>query len=468
METIQANTVVIGAGPGGYAAAIRLGQLGIDTVLIEKEAVGGTCLNVGCIPSKALLHASGTYAALQKKSTTNMGIRTSDATIDWAETITWKDKSVHKLVKGVESLIKANKVRQVKGMGRLVSADCVEVDGEAPMKIQCENVLLAMGSQIVNLKDFPVDHTKILNSTDLLALRAIPKSLIILGGGVIGMELGTVYANLGTQVTVVEALEKILLSCEVEASRLVEREFKKIGGKVLTRTRATSVQVQENGVQLQCEQNGESIVLEAEMMAVAVGRRPNFAGLDQERISLEMVEGRIQVNDVLQTSIPNIYAIGDLIPGPMLAHKATAEGVLAAEAIAGQSVSRSDIWAIPDVVYTKPEVASVGLSVEQAEAAGYEVKQGKFPFMALGRASSIDEGEGYLKYIADEKTDRVLGCVVVSHKASELIGEATQAIEMGATLEDIALTVHAHPTFGEAHMEAAAAGLGKAIHTINR
>lgn len=467
MESIQTNTVVIGAGPGGYAAAIRLGQLGIDTVLIEKEAVGGTCLNVGCIPSKALLHASGVYASLQKKSTSNMGIHTQEATIDWGQTIEWKDKTVHKLVQGIHYLLKSNKVRTVEGAGHMISPDCVEVKGSTPMKIQCQHILLAMGSQTIDLKDFPVNHKTILNSTDLLALKNVPDSMIILGGGVIGMELGTVYANLGVTVTIVEALDRILLSCESDASRLVERSFKKLEGTVHVNTRAVSVTEQGGGIQLTCHQKGKEITLNADVLAVAVGRKPNFSGLDLEKTPLEIDQGRIKTNDQLQTSISNVYAIGDLIDGPMLAHKATAEGVMAAEAIAGHAVSREDIWAIPDVVYTKPEVANVGLSEEDALAKGYKIKRGKFPFTALGRATSIDEGDGYVKYIADQENDRVLGCTIVSHKASEMIAETTLAIEMGATLEDIALTVHPHPTFSEAHMEAAAAGLNQAIHIIN-
>ncbi len=465
MEKIQTNTVVIGAGPGGYAAAIRLGQLGVDTVLIEKEAMGGTCLNKGCIPSKSLLHASGMFADLQKKETQKMGIHASNATIAWPETIAWKDQVVQKLVEGIHYLLKSNHVRTIEGGGTLASANRVQVSGKTePSTIACENVILAMGSRIVNLPDFPVNHRTILDSTDLLSLKEIPPALIILGGGVIGMELGTVYANLGSAVTIVEVLDRILLNCEAEASRIVAKEFKKMGGTILTKTKALSVREQTDGIELACLHKEKKKVLQADLLAVTVGRAPNFEGIELGQIHFEMDQGRIKVNDSLLTSQANIYAIGDLIPGPMLAHKAAAEGVMAAEAIAGKKVSRSDIWAIPDVVYTKPEIATVGLSEEQAKAQGYQLKQGKFLFTALGRAATTNEGLGYIKYIADCTNDRILGASIVSSKASELISEATLAIEMGATLEDIALTVHPHPTFGEGHMEAAAAGLRKAIH----
>ncbi len=467
-KNIQTNTVVLGAGPGGYAAAIRLGQLGVQTVLIEKEKVGGTCLNVGCIPSKALLHASGTYASLQKKETHAMGLHTKETVINWSETIAWKDKSVKKLVQGVRYLLKENNVQLIEGVGSLLSPGEIKVIGKETVTVTCENIILAMGSSIVNLPAFPVNHRTILDSTDLLSLAEVPDSMIILGGGVIGMELGTVYANLGSEITIVELLDQILPNCEKEATRIVEQEFKKSGGTILTSTKALGVKENGKGIELTCEHQGKSQTLQAGLLAVTVGRKPNLEGLDLEKIPVSMEQGRIKINDSLQTSLPNIYAIGDLIEGPMLAHKATAEGILAAEAIAGHKVSREDIWAIPDVVYTKPEIASVGLSEEQAREQGYAVKQGKFPLTALGRAATTNEGIGYIKYLADEKNDRIIGATIVSHKASELISEPTFAIEMGATLDDIALTVHPHPSFGEAHMEAAAAGLKKAIHVVNR
>ncbi|MGK5094639.1 dihydrolipoyl dehydrogenase [Deltaproteobacteria bacterium TL4] len=467
MESLETNTVVIGGGPGGYPAAIRLGQLGISTILIEKEKMGGTCLNIGCIPSKALLNASGTYAQLNSEIA-DMGIQIQNATIHWEETIAWKDKLVQKLVQGIQGLLQNNNVRLIKGVGSLLNANQVEVQGEQPALITCKNIILATGSVVVNLKPFPVDNQTILDSTGLLSLKTIPESMILLGGGVIGMELGTVFSNLGCKVTIVEMLENILPNCENEARKIIQKAFEKKGGEILTGTKALECSKILEGVALTVERNGQKQTLSAKLLGVTVGRKPYYEGLNLEGLNLKIQNGRIPVNDQLQTIYPNIYAVGDLIDGPMLAHKATAEGVLAAEIISGEKAFRSDIQVISDVTYTKPEIANAGLLEHQALEKGYTVKVGKFPLSALGRAATTNESAGYIKYVADAENDRIIGVTIVSNHASDLISEAALAIEMAATLDDVALTVHPHPTFSEGHMEAAAAGLKKAIHMFNR
>ncbi|MBF0286947.1 MAG: dihydrolipoyl dehydrogenase [SAR324 cluster bacterium] len=467
MSELVTNTVVIGAGPGGYPAAIRLAQLGIDTIVIEREKLGGTCLNVGCIPSKALINAAGSYKSLQKEGAA-MGLSFSELSINWKDTIAWKNDIVKKYVSGIQILFKGNGVRQVKGIGTILSPNEVEVSGAESVKIRCEHIIIATGSKVIELPSFPFDHEYIVDSTDLLALETIPESMIILGGGVIGMELGTVFGCLGCQVTVVEMLPTILPNCEEEAIRIIEREFKKMGGVIHTQARATACKTSSQGVVLSYEKDGKEEQIEAKMLAVTVGRKSNFDELNLDVLGLQMNRDKIVVNDQMQTSVPNVYAVGDIVDGPMLAHKATAEGVLAAEVIAGEKVSREDIQVIPDVVYTKPEIASVGVSESVAKEKGISVKVGKFPLAALGRSATTNESLGYIKYIADAETDQVIGATIVCNRASDLISESALAVEMGASLDDIALTIHPHPSFGEGHMESAAAALKKAIHIVNK
>ena len=461
---METNTLVIGGGPGGYAAAIRLGQLGVDTVLVEENKLGGTCLNVGCIPSKALLNASGQYYKTQHEFPI-LGIE-SKTTLDWKKTIEWKEQLVQKVVGGVEMLVKANKVKLIYASAVELKENLCVLSNQETVSFQ--NAILATGSSIVELKDFPFDHKKVLNSTDLLRLDKVPSSLILLGGGIIGMELGTVYLSLGTQVTIVEMLPRILPMYEEEASMIVHKNFVSMGGTILTNTKALGFTSKGSNVLLEIEQEGQKKTLSAEKMAVAVGRKPNLDSIKISALPFLMEKGRILVDDTMRSSVKNIYAIGDLVPGPMLAHKATMEGVLAAEAIAGHKVSRQDVKVIADVVYTKPEIAQVGLNADMAKEQGLETVIGKFPLTALGMAAANLETKGYIKYIAEKDSHRVLGATIVASKASDLIGESALAIEMAASLEDIALTVHPHPSYGEAHMEAAASGLKQAIHILNR
>ena len=464
METLKTKALVLGGGPAGYAAAIRLGQLGVECVLVEERKVGGTCLNVGCIPSKSLLHASAAYKNAKREMSV-MGIQIEGLALDWGKAIGWKDDLVKKLVGGIGALLKHNRVRLVEGKGFLLDAHRVKV-GETV--VEFEAMILATGSAIIELPAFPFSAKHIVNSTDLLSMTEIPGSMAILGGGIIGMEMATIYSSVGTEVTVIEMADRTLPSYEREAVRLVEKSLKSNGAKILCDAQAVGYEEKGGeGVLLHYERRGERKTIECDKLAVAVGRRPNLDGMNFEVLGIELDGGRIPVNDKLQTRHPHVHAAGDLIDGPMLAHKATAEGVLAAEALAGEKVSRDDIHVIPDVVYTKPEIASVGINEDQARERNLEVRIGKFPLKALGRSFTTNEVEGYVKYIGDKKTEELLGCTIVSNRASDLIAEAALAYEMKARLDDVALTVHPHPSFSEGHMEAAAAALGKAVHILN-
>lgn len=477
MQPIKTHTLILGGGPAGYAAAIRLGQLGKDCTLVEKKRVGGTCLNVGCIPSKALLHATNTYHSLQV-SAPKMGLEFGAApTMNWPKTMAWKDKLVNQIVGGVEFLLKRNKVRVINGFGKLKSNQQVEVEGQA--LITAEHILLATGSKVIALAGFEVDHQTVLDSTDLLSLKSVPKSMIMLGGGIIGTELSTVYANLGCKVQIVEMADRILLNYEEPAVRIVQNALKQLGVEVFTGAKATKMQVtpatksaptnqaKKTAVKLWYQdKNGAKHTLTAEKLVVAVGRQPELHGV-LNGLALEQNRGRLVVNDQFQTSLPEIYAVGDLIDGPMLAHKATAEGIMCAERIAGHKISRQDLGLIPDVVYTHPEIASVGLSVEQATAKGIHCKVSKFPFSALGRAQTAMQTNGYVKLIANQENDQLIGGTIVAERASDLISELALGISLGSKAADMEWTIHPHPSFSEALMESAAGLNQRAIHMIN-
>ncbi len=464
MEQIKTNTLVIGGGPGGYTAAIRLGQLGVDVVIVERAELGGTCLNVGCIPSKALISASTRYYAA-KNEWSKFGLEFNKIGLDWEKTMKWKDEVVNKNTSGVKMLLNTNKAKIVAGSCRLLSQNTAEVKNT---KIEFENLIIATGSKIIELPSFKFDHKQILDSTDLLALTKLPKSLIILGGGIIGMEIGTIYQSLGVKVTIVEMLPNILPTYDKSASNVVKKSFEDIGGTILCEHKALSTKLSKDGVKLSVSVAGVEKEIEAELLAVAVGRVPNYDELNLAVLGVEMDGSRIKVNNQLQTNHSHIYAIGDVIAGPMLAHKASMEGVMAAEIIHGMKLSRSDVKVIPDIVYTKPEIAQVGISADGARSANRQIITGKFPFAALGMANATLETKGFVELVADADSKNLIGATIVSNHASELISEILLAIEMGATLEDIALAVHPHPTFSESIMEAAAAALGSAINIINR
>ena len=464
----KVKNLVLGGGPAGYCAAIKLGQLKQECLVVEKTRMGGTCLNVGCIPSKALIHAAAEYQKISQEFP-KIGISIASPSIDWQKTIQWKDKLVHKITQGVEFLLKKNQVKILYGTGELLDKNLVKVKtlDNKEEEIQAENIILATGSSVIELPQFPLDHKKIIDSTDLLALEKLPKSIIILGGGIIGCELGGVYAALGVEVSIVEMESRILTAFEKEATSIIEKKLTAQGVKFLTSTKALKYKTEDAKIQLEIERDSKKETILAEILALSVGRKPNVEMLNLAKLGIQQEKNRIVINDQFQTNIPNIYAIGDLVDGHMLAHKASAEAVMAAEVIAGKKVSRADIKTIPNVLYTKPEIASVGMDEETAAKNNIETITGKFPLSALGRSATVNESQGYLKYIACKESHRIIGAIIVANIASELIGQSALAIEMGATLEDIALTIQAHPSFSEAHLESAAAALGEAIHIVN-
>ncbi|HEX7055997.1 MAG TPA: dihydrolipoyl dehydrogenase [Bacilli bacterium] len=464
--TNEVDVLVIGAGPGGYVAAIRAAQLGKSVTVVEKDEVGGVCLNRGCIPSKALISAAHKYETI--KDSGEIGISAEGVKVDFAKVQTWKNGIVKKLTGGISSLFKGNGVQVVKGEAFFTAPNEVRVASEYEgARYRFNHCIIATGSRPIELKSFPFGG-RILSSTEALALTEIPESLIVIGGGYIGTELGQTFAKLGTKLTILEGTDSILPGFEQDATRLVVKNLTKLGAEIVTNAMAKSAKQTDKDVTVTYTVNGEEKSVTAEYVLVTVGRRPNTDELGLEMINLQKNErGFIQVDDKGRTNIPNIYAIGDIVAGPALAHKASYEGKVAAEVIAGQA-SAVDYKAIAAVVFSDPEIAGVGLTEAQAKEKGHNVVVGKFPFAANGRALSLGAAEGYVKLVADKETGLVLGAQIVGPESSNLIAEIGLAIEMGTTLEDIALTIHAHPTLGEIVMEAAEGALGQAIHQINK
>ncbi|WP_108662565.1 dihydrolipoyl dehydrogenase [Acuticoccus kandeliae] len=461
------DVVVIGTGPGGYVAAIRAAQLGLKTAVVEKwPTFGGTCLNIGCIPSKALLHASELYEEANH-GFADMGIAV-EPKLDLGKMLAFKDDGVSGNVKGVDFLFKKNKIDTYRGVGSIAGKGKVKVtpdEGEA-QEIEAKSIIIATGSDIVRLPNIEIDEKRVISSTGALTLPEVPKRLIVVGGGVIGLELGSVWRRLGAEVTVVEFLDRILPPEDGEVSRQFERILKKQGMSFKLKSKVTGVDTSGDTLKVTIEPaaGGASEVLDADVVLVAIGRRPYTEGLGLEEAGVAMDErGRIKTDDHFRTSVEGIYAIGDVIAGPMLAHKAEDEGVAAAEIIAGQS-GHVNYGAIPSVVYTYPEVASVGRTEEALKADGIAYKVGKFPFTANGRAKVNRTTDGFVKILADAKTDRVLGVHMIGPDVGTMIGEVTLGVEFGAAAEDIARTCHAHPTLSEAIKEAALAVDGRAIH----
>ena len=456
MSDNQFDTVVIGGGPGGYVAAIRAAQLGHKTACIESRgALGGTCLNVGCIPSKALLQSTETYHAAQHKMP-SLGVSFKGLSFDLKQIHKHKDGVVSQLTGGVEYLFKKNKVSYIKGHGEIIDPQTIRVkhaEGEQELKVQ--NIIIATGSEPIELPSAPFDEKDIVSSTGALDFSPVPKKLVVIGGGVIGLELGSVWSRLGAEVTVIEAAPTILSMMDGDVVKVMRKTLKGQGLSFHEGTFFESVKKVGKKLQVTCTKDGETIELSCDKLLVAVGRRAFTKGLGLENIGLQTEKnGKIPVNDHFQTAIPNIYAIGDVIDGPMLAHKAEDEGVACAELIAGKP-GHVNYRAIPNVVYTSPEVAAVGLTEEEAKAQGYEVRVGKCPFSANGRAKAMAEPEGFVKLIADKNTDLLLGAHIVGAHASELIAELALAFEYSASAEDVARSVHAHPTMAEAIKEAA-------------
>ena len=463
------DVVVIGAGPGGYVAAIRLGQLGKKTLVVEKQYVGGVCLNVGCIPTKALLHA--THLRVQgEHARKQMGLLLEDQGVDLPKLRRWKDGIVRRLVKGVQTLWKANGVEWIQGTAHLQDPHTVEIlDAEGQRRrVTAEHLILATGSRPVELRGFEFDGEQVWSSNEAVALPGVPERLLVLGAGAIGLEFAYVYRHLGSRVTVLELMPQVLPGTDAEMARELARALKRQGIEIFTETRATRLEKGNDGVRVQAEVQGELQTFEAEVLLVAVGRRPNTEGLGLEAVGLQPNErGFLPVNRRMQTRVPHIYAIGDLTGPPLLAHKASREGIVAAEAIAGLR-TEYDVRAMPSVVYTEPELASVGLSEEAAREQFGEGGMGRLPFLANGRALTYGESTGFAKIIAHPETDEVLGVHILGPEASSLIGEAALALELSATAEDIGLTVHPHPTLTEVLMEAAENVHRRAIHIPNR
>jgi dihydrolipoamide dehydrogenase len=457
------DLIVIGAGPGGYVAAIRAAQLGLKTACVEsRETLGGTCLNVGCIPSKAMLHASEMYHEAHSGALAKFGIDFKGVALNLDQMHAEKTKAVGELTGGIEFLFKKNKVDWLKGHAAFTSANSIDVAGKS---YTAKNIMIATGSSVTPLPGVEIDQKVIVDSTGALALPKVPKHMVVIGGGVIGMELGSVWLRLGAEVTVVEYLDQILPGYDGEVRKEAAKIFKKQGFEIRTGTKVTGVAVKGNKATITVEPaaGGAAETIEADCVLVSIGRRPNTEGLALDKAGIiPNTRGQIEIGHDFQTNVPGIYAIGDVVPGPMLAHKAEDEGVAAADFVAGGTgIVNHDV--IPGVVYTYPEIASVGLTEEEAKEKG-EIKVGKFPMMANSRAKTNRDTDGFVKVIADAKTDRVLGVHIIASIAGSMIAEAALAMEFGATSEDIAYTCHAHPTHAEALKEAAMAVTGKPIH----
>ena len=461
---IEVDTLVVGAGPGGYVAAIRAAQLGQKVTIVDKGPLGGTCLNVGCIPSKALIQAGHLTEAARGNE--EIGITTENVSVDFEKVQEWKSGIVKRLTSGVEALLKGNKVDIVKGEVYFVDQNTVKVaDEKQSQTYKFNNCIIATGSTPIEIPSFPFSD-RVLDSTGGLNLKEIPKSMVVIGGGYIGTELGSAYANFGTKITILEGAKEILGGFEKQMTTIVKRRLKKKGVEIVTEAMAKGVEERENGVTVTYEVNGEEKTVDAEYVLVTVGRKPNTKDLGLEQIGVELDDkGLVKIDKQCRTSVKNIYAIGDIVPGLPLAHKASYEGKVAAEAISGKK-TEIDYIGMPAVVFSDPEMASVGLTEQEAKDKGIKVKVAKFPFAANGRALSLNDSDGFLKLVTREEDGLVIGGQIVGPNASDMIAEIGLAVEAGMTAEDIALTVHAHPTLGEITMEAAEVALGTPIHML--
>ena len=466
MSDQEFDVAIIGAGPGGYVCAIRCAQLGLKTALVEKDGhLGGTCLNVGCIPSKALLHSTELYHAAQHGAA--HGLKFDKLQPDLAALMRRKSGVVDQLRKGVTTLVGKRKISILRGTARFTSKTTLEVSPEAgePEKLRARNIVIATGSVPAALPFLQPDGNRIVTSTEALSFESIPESLLVVGAGAIGLEMGSVWSRLGSKVTFVEFLPTIAAGSDPDVSRLAERIFKRQGMEFHTSTKVTACQAGENGVVLTADKKGREISLSAEKVLLAVGRKPYTDNLDLAAAGLETnPTGRIPVEG-FKTRTPGIYAIGDVIAGPMLAHKAEEDGVAVAELIAGKSPHVS-YERVPAVIYTDPEIASIGMTEKAAQDAGLAYRTGTFPLLANGRAIAQDATDGMAKIIAEEKTDRILGASVIARGASEMIAAVAAHMEYGGSAEDLAGTIHAHPTISEALKEAALAVDGRAIHSL--
>ena len=461
------NVVVIGGGPGGYVCAIRLAQLGFKTACIESRgSLGGTCLNVGCIPSKSLLNLSENFH--KAKNFSNLGIETGEVKLNIEKMMKNKDKAVTVLTKGVEFLFKKNKITYFKGTGSFKSSNQISIidDKKKETILETQKIIISTGSEPVSLPNVKFDEKIILSSTGALSLKSVPKKMIIVGGGYIGLEMGSVWSRLGSEVHVIEFLEYITPGMDKEVSKEFMKILTKQGISFHMQTKVESIKNNKTSAKvLLMGKDGKKKELECDVVLISVGRKPNTKNLKLDSVGISLDEKkRIKVNQNFETNIKNIYAIGDVIAGPMLAHKAEEEGIAVAELISGQS-GHVNYDVIPGVIYTSPEVATVGKTEEQLKSLGIKYKVGKFPFIANSRAKAINEPEGFVKILADEKTDKILGVHMIGPHVGEIIGEIAVAMEFGASSEDIARTCHAHPTFSEAVKEAALSIDKRAIHS---
>ncbi len=462
METLTCNLLVLGAGPGGYVAAIRAGQLGIDTVIVEGEAHGGTCLNVGCIPSKAIIHAADEFEKAMHFAGENvLGISASAPKLDLSKTIAWKDAIVGRLTGGISGLLKKNKVRTVNGWGQMVDGKTCDVKtADGTVRVTAKHVVLATGSELIEIPSLPFGDN-IISSTEALALDGVPEKLVVIGGGYIGLELGTAYAKMGSKVTVVEAAGRILPQYDAALSKPVADSLKKLGIEVLLNTKAKSAN--DAGTSLVVETADGDKKLPADKILVTVGRRAKTEGWGLSDLDLTMSGRVIAIDDQCRTSMTDVFAIGDVTGEPMLAHRAMAQGEMVAEIVAGQN-RRFDKVCIPAVCFTDPEIVTAGLSPDEAKDAGYKTKIGIFPFAANGRAMTMEAEAGFVRIVARDDNDLVLGIQAVGKGVAELSAAFSLALEMGACLQDIAGTIHAHPTQSEGFQEAALKALGHALH----
>ena len=468
------DVIVIGGGPGGYVCSIRLGQLKQKTLCIEKEEVGGVCLNWGCVPSKALIATSHTFEKV--KGGAAFGLMVDNARIDVNKLQDWKDGIVKKLTGGVRGLLRGNGAELMYGDARITSKNTVEVktkEGTTETITATKAIVIATGSTTIEIPSFKFDDKQIIGAKQAVSLREIPKRMIIIGGGIIGLELGGVYNKFGTEVTVLEALPQLMTGIDPDCTAVVEKGYVKHGIKILKNAKALGFEKNKDGslavgVEVKdAEGKTKKETIVTDVVLVAVGMRPNGAGLGLEALGVKVERGFVPTDNLGRTNVAGIYAIGDCSSVPMLAHKASKEGEVVAEVIAGHKAAK-DWVGMPSAIFTDPEIATVGLTEEQAKAKGVEVRVGKFPFAALGRAMAVNETDGFFKVVSDKKTHEVLGIHIVGPSATDLISEGALALEMHAILEDIGLTIHPHPTLGEGMMEASLHGLGQAVHVLNR
>ena len=460
------DVVIIGSGPGGYVAAIRAGQLGLKTAIVERDKrLGGTCLHRGCIPTKCLLWTAELWAHLQEAA--EFGIDVKGSSVNWPQAMKHKTKVVTSGANGIDFLMKKNKVQVVKGHGRIVGKGKVEVtlnEGGGKQVLETKNIVIATGSVPKELPNVPVDHVKVYNSDSILELAEVPKSIIVLGAGAVGCEFASIFAHMGSQTTLVEFMPNLLPIEDIDASKELEKQFKRRKIALELSARVTSVTPGPQGVKVTMDTPSGPKTLEAQILLSAVGRSPVTDDLGLEKTSCKLEKGFIPVDDFMRTTEPHVYAIGDVIPGPMLAHMASAEGILAVEHIAGKEVHPINYDLTPSATYCYPEVASVGLTEKRAKERGYEVKTGTFPFSAILKAKISDEGIGMIKVVSDKKYDEVLGVHMVGPHATELLAEACVALRMEITTEELGRTIHAHPTLSEIVKEGAEAALGTPIH----